>query len=95
MVGAGAGGEEGVCSLANYSVAHEETQSNRVSELCDFVCSLFPRAIHFDFYVTNQSQKLHVCKNITQQAQNVETTSFEPSLPMLVLHFILIASNTT
>ena len=38
-----------VCSLANYSVAYEETQSNRVSNFHDFVCSLFPKANHFDF----------------------------------------------
>ena len=31
----------GVCSLANYSVAYEETQSNRLSDFRDFVCSLF------------------------------------------------------
>ena len=42
----------GVCSLANYSVAYEETQSNRVSDFSDFVCSLFPKAILFDFYFT-------------------------------------------
>ena len=40
----------GVCSLANYSVAYEETQSNRVSDFRDFVCSLFPKAILLDFY---------------------------------------------
>ena len=34
--------------LANYSVAYEETQSNRVSDFRDFVCSLFPKAIFFD-----------------------------------------------
>ena len=39
----------GVCSLANYSVAYEETQSNQVSEFRDFVCSLFHKAILFDF----------------------------------------------
>ena len=48
MVVVGGGG--GVCSLANYSVAHEETQSNRVSDFRDFVCSLFPKAILFGFY---------------------------------------------
>ena len=42
----------GVCSLANYSVAYEETQSNRVSDFHDFVCSLFPKAILFYFYFT-------------------------------------------
>ena len=40
----------GVCSLANYSVAYEDTQSNRVTDFHDFVCSLFPKAILFDFY---------------------------------------------
>ena len=39
----------GVCSLANYSVAYEETQSNRVSDFRDFVCSLFLKAILFFF----------------------------------------------
>ena len=38
-----------ICSLANYSVAYEETQSNRVSDFRNFVCSLFPKAILFDF----------------------------------------------
>ena len=28
----------------------KETQSNRVSDFRDFVCSLFPNAILFDFY---------------------------------------------
>ena len=41
---------EGICNLANYSVAYEETQSNRVSDFHDFVCSLFPKTILFDFY---------------------------------------------
>ena len=40
----------GVCSLENYSVAYEETQSNRVSDFRDVVCSLFPKAILFYFY---------------------------------------------
>ena len=40
----------GVCSLANYSVAYEETHTNLVSDVRDFVCSLFPKAILFDFY---------------------------------------------
>ena len=39
-----------LCSLENYSVAYEKTQSNRVSDFCDFVCSMFPKAIRFDFY---------------------------------------------
>ena len=39
-----------VCSLANYSLAYEETRSNRVSDFHDFVYSLFTKAILFDFY---------------------------------------------
>ena len=39
----------GVCNLANYSVAYEESQSHRVSDFHDFVF-LFPKAIVFDFY---------------------------------------------
>ena len=42
----------GVCSLANYSVADEETQSNRVSDFRDFVCSLFPKATLFDLFLS-------------------------------------------
>ena len=44
-------GAGGVCSLANYSVVYEETQSNRVYDFHDFVCSLFPKAILFDFEI--------------------------------------------
>ena len=40
-----------VCSLANYSVAYEETQSNRVSDFRNFVCSLLPKAVLFDVYL--------------------------------------------
>ena len=40
----------GVCSLANYIVVYEETQSNRASDFGDFVCSLFPKSILFYFY---------------------------------------------
>ena len=36
-----------VCSLANYSVAYEETQSNRVSDFRDFVCSFFSKSNPF------------------------------------------------
>ena len=42
----------------NYSVAYEETQSNRVSDFRDFVCSLFSKAILFYFYFTLLSQVL-------------------------------------
>ena len=38
----------GVCSLANYSVAYEETQSNRVSDFRD-LCDVFSKAIFYDF----------------------------------------------
>ena len=37
----------GVCSLTNYSVAYEETQSNRVSDFRGFVCSLLSKPILF------------------------------------------------
>ena len=46
----------GVCSLANYSIAYEKTQSNRVSDFRDFVCSMFPKAILFDFYVISPAE---------------------------------------
>ena len=39
----------GVCSLANYSVAYEETQSNRVSDFRAFVGSLFQKATLLTF----------------------------------------------
>ena len=34
------------------TVIYKKTQSNRVSNIRDFVCSLFPEAIPFYFYVT-------------------------------------------
>ena len=34
----------------NYSVAYEVTQSNRVFDFRDFVCSLFPKAIFLDLF---------------------------------------------
>ena len=37
---------------------YEETRSNRVSDFCDFVCSLFPKAILFDFYFI--ARKSHI-----------------------------------
>ena len=46
------GGAGCVCSLANYSVAYEETHSNRISDFRDFVSSLLPKAILFNFYFT-------------------------------------------
>ena len=52
----------GVYSLANYSVAYEETQSNRVSDFHDVVRSLFPKAFLFDFcfcYVPRISLNLY------------------------------------
>ena len=51
--GGGWGEGVGVCSLANYSVAYEETQSNRVSRFRDFVRSWLPKPILYDiFYST-------------------------------------------
>ena len=35
--------------LANYSVAYEQTQSNRVSDYSDFVCSSFQRQAFLTF----------------------------------------------
>ena len=46
----------GVCSLANYSVAYGETQSNRVSDFRDFVRFLFPKAILFVFLLIKKSR---------------------------------------
>ena len=36
----------------NYSVAYEETQSNRVSDFRDFVCSMFPKVILFFTFIS-------------------------------------------
>ena len=47
-----------VCSLANYSVAYEETRSNRVPYIRDFLCSLFPKAVLFYFYFTAERYTL-------------------------------------
>ena len=41
-----------VCSLANRSVAYEDTQSNLVSDFRDFECSFFPILFFFYFYST-------------------------------------------
>ena len=54
---ASVGARWGICSLANYGVAYEETQSNRVSDFCDFACSLFPEGILFDFYCTDNEDQ--------------------------------------
>ena len=50
----------GVCSVANNSIAYEETQSNQVSDFRDFVCSLFPKAILFTFISHTKSHKIQV-----------------------------------
>ena len=42
-------GKGSIYSLANYSFAYEETQSNRVSDFHNVVCSLFPKAFFFTF----------------------------------------------
>ena len=44
-------GGGGVCSLANNTVAYEETQSNRVTDFRNFVYSLFPTVILLDFII--------------------------------------------
>ena len=65
LAGARGGGGGDVCSLTNYSVAYEETQSNRFSVFRDFVSFLFPKAILFDFYfiksVRMQQSNLRNC----------------------------------
>ena len=43
----GEGGGGCVCSLANYSVAYEETQSNRVSDFRDFCVVFVPKGNPF------------------------------------------------
>ena len=63
--GAGGGGWRGVCCLAIYSIAYEETQLNRVSDFRDFVFTLFPKAILFDFYfIPTQSIAAAECLTI-------------------------------
>ena len=62
--GAERGVERGLCSLGIYSVTYDENQSNRASDFRDFVCSLFPKAILFDFY-----------KTLTQRHFNVDSMS--------------------
>ena len=47
----GGGGVGGGGGLANYSIAYEETQSNRVSDFCDLGLSLFPKAILFFTFI--------------------------------------------
>ena len=59
----------GVYSLANYRVAYEDIQSNRVYDFRDFVCSLFPKAILFDlFFFLNilliSRRKRVICKSL-------------------------------
>ena len=49
--GGGGGLGEGVCSLANYSVAYKETQSNRVSDF-RYLCVLcFQRQLYYMFHL--------------------------------------------
>ena len=54
-----------VCSLANYSVALEETRSKRVSDFRDLLCSLFPKAILFDVYFVKFFFRLSQCFSVT------------------------------
>ena len=61
----GGGGGRGVCVLANYSVAYEETQSNRVSDFRDFVCSLFPKQSFLLFILLHCTPLYLVCRVAT------------------------------
>ena len=47
----------GAYAASQTGVACEETQSNRVSDFRNFVCSLFPMAILFYFYFTVGGRK--------------------------------------
>ena len=53
----GQGPGSGEYSLTNYSVAYEETQSNRVSDFRGFMCYLFLKAILLDFYLFIKNTK--------------------------------------
>ena len=57
-------------SYANYSVAYKETQSNRISDFRDFVCSLFPKAILFNFYCSCLSSNMF-CKERSLEVINI------------------------
>ena len=50
--GGGGGAGRGVFNLANYSVAYEETQSKRVSDIRNLCVLWFQRQSFFDFYFT-------------------------------------------
>ena len=60
-----------VCRLANYSVAFQEIQSNRVLDFRDFVCSLFPKAILFGFYFAS----FFSCKTVSRAVRWLFTQS--------------------
>ena len=73
-----------MCSLANYSVAYEETQSNQVSDFRDFVCSLVPKAIFFDFYLYSKNAVNRGIHYFLISAQNIDCGySLEPPCPTL------------
>ena len=100
MGGRGGGGGEGgggVCSLANYSVAYEETQSNRVSDFRDFVCSLFPKATFLTF-ITPETigkffQQLGHLLIIPYQRDNFQSNNLHSFRN--ILHTRLKCSNTS
>ena len=55
----------GVRSLTNYSVAYEETQSNRVSDFRDFACCFFQRQSYLIYFThTSESHKITSEKEI-------------------------------
>ena len=62
----------GVCNLANYSFAYEETQSNRVSDFYDIVCSLFPKAILFDFYLLFLVRTIDSNRSFSQKSKHYD-----------------------
>ena len=60
-----------VYSLANYSVAFEETQSNRVSDFRDFVCSLFQKAFWLLLYLIKKKQ-LQITEKKSNKQKNIK-----------------------
>ena len=79
----------GVCSLAIYSVAYEETQSNRVSDFRNFVFSLFPKTItvfffffffffftfFFSFIAQESKQEVTEVVSIVKNGENLSSVS--------------------
>ena len=49
---------------ANYSVEYEETQSNQVFDFRNFVCSMFSKAVLFDFYLLSFVPHLYFLRRL-------------------------------